>query len=74
MPSETRLKIPLSVIGQCSALPISHWMHGRINLSQAASGVILQNHRGLSLSIFNVKIDAVGSLKRVTERIFKTSK
>ncbi len=75
MLTETRLN-PLSVIGQCSALPISHWMHGkcaRINLSQAASGVILQNHRGLSVSIFNVKIAAVGSLKRVTERIVKTS-
>ncbi len=28
-----------------------------INLSQAASGMILQNHRWLPVSIFSVKID-----------------
>jgi hypothetical protein len=33
----------------------------RINLSQAASAMILQNHRRLSVSIFNVKIFALGS-------------
>ncbi len=33
----------------------------RINLSQAASGMILQNHRPLSVSIFNVKIFALES-------------
>jgi hypothetical protein len=55
---------------------ISHWLQGkcaRINLSQAASGIILQNDRRLSVSIFSVKITAVGSLKRVTGRIFKIS-
>ena len=46
----------------------------RFNLSQAASGIVLQNHRRLPVSIFCVKITAVGSFKRVTGRIFKISK
>jgi hypothetical protein len=46
----------------------------RINMSQAASGMILQNHRLLRVCIFRVKIAAFGSLKRVTGRIFKISK
>jgi hypothetical protein len=46
----------------------------RINLSQAASGMILQNLRRLPVSIFNVKIAALGSLKKCNERIFKISK
>ncbi len=37
----------------------------------AAFGIILQNHRRLPVSIFSVKIAALGSLKRVTGRIFK---
>ncbi len=37
-----------------------------INLSYAASGMILQNHRRLHVSISSVKIVALGSLKRVT--------
>jgi hypothetical protein len=48
MLSETRLKIPFSVIDRGSLVPTSHWLQGkgaRINLSQAASGMILQNHR-----------------------------
>jgi hypothetical protein len=44
------------------------------NLSQAASGMILQNHRRLPVSIFSVKIAAFWSLKKVTGRIFKISK
>jgi hypothetical protein len=32
--------------------------------------MILQNHRRLPVSIFSVKIAAIGSLKRVTGRIF----
>jgi hypothetical protein len=42
--TETLIKIPLSVIGQCSLVPTSHWLQGkytRINLSEAASGMIL---------------------------------
>jgi hypothetical protein len=39
----------------------------RINMSQAASGMILQNHGRLPVSIFSA---ALGSLKRVTGRIF----
>ncbi len=46
----------------------------RINLLQAASGMVLQNHRRLPVSIFSVKVAALGSLKRVTGRIFKISK
>jgi hypothetical protein len=43
-----------------------------INFSQTASGMILQNHRLLPVSIFSIKI-ASDSLKRVTELIFKIS-
>jgi hypothetical protein len=61
---ETLLKrIPLSVIGRCYQAPISHWLQGkcaRINFSQAASGMILQNQRQFSVSIFGVKIAAIG--------------
>jgi hypothetical protein len=42
-------------------------------VSQAASGMILQNHRRLPVSTFSVKIVALRSLKRVTGRIFKIS-
>jgi hypothetical protein len=57
-----------------SLVPASHWLQGkyaRINLSQAAYGMILQNHRRILVSIFSVKIAALGSLKWVTGRIFK---
>jgi hypothetical protein len=41
-------------------------------MSQAASGIIIQNHRRLPpVSIFSVKIAAVGSSKLVTVRISK---
>jgi hypothetical protein len=46
-------------------------IYARINLSQAAYGMILQNHRRILVSIFSVKIAALGSLKRVTGRIFE---
>jgi hypothetical protein len=77
MLTETPLRIPFSVIGPCSVVPTCHWLHGkcaRINLGQEISGVILQNHRRLPLSIFSVKIVALRSLKRVTGRIFKIRK
>jgi hypothetical protein len=45
--------------------------NARINLSQAASGMIIQNHRRLPVSIFSVEIAALGSLKRVTAKIVK---
>jgi hypothetical protein len=35
----------------------------RINLSQSASGMILQNHRRLPVNIFSVEIPASGFLK-----------
>jgi hypothetical protein len=55
---------PFSVIGRCSLVATSHWLHEkgpRINLPQAASGMILKNHRRLPVSIFSVKIAALGS-------------
>jgi hypothetical protein len=39
---------------------------------QAASGMILLDHRQLPGCIFRIKIDTVGSLKWVTERISKS--
>jgi hypothetical protein len=56
MLTETLLRIPLSVIGRRSLVPTSYWLQrkcARISLSQAASGMILQNHNRLSLSIFS---------------------
>jgi hypothetical protein len=76
MLTETLHSISFSVIGR-SLVPNSHWLQGkcaRINLSPAAVGMIFQNRRRLPLSIFNVKIAALGSLKRATRRIFKISK
>jgi hypothetical protein len=64
MVSEILLGILFSVIGRCSLVPTSHWLQGkfaRTNLSQAALGMILQNHRRLSVSIFSVEIAAFGS-------------
>ncbi len=49
--TETLLKIPFSVIGRISLVTTSHWLQekcARINLSQAASSMILQNHSRLS--------------------------
>ncbi len=69
------LRIFFSVIGRCSLVPASHWLQGkcaRINLSRAASGMILQ--RRLPVTIFSVKIAALGFLNRVTGRIVKYSK
>jgi hypothetical protein len=65
------LRIPFSMIGRCSPVPTSHWLQGkcaRINLSQAASGMILHNHRRLPVSIFSV---ALGSLKQLLEGFSK---
>jgi hypothetical protein len=63
MLTETLLRIPISVI--CSPVPTSHWLQrkcARSNLSQAASGKILQDHKRLPVSIFSVKIAALGGL------------
>jgi len=49
-------------------------MREKINLSPAAFGIILQNLRQLPVNIYSVKITAVGSLKRITGRIFKICK
>jgi hypothetical protein len=76
MLTETLLKIPFSVIRRCSQVPTTHWLQGkctRTNLSQAAYGMMLRNHRQLPECIFNVKIAALESLKKVTGRIFKIS-
>jgi hypothetical protein len=75
MLTETVLKIPFYVIGQYFLVPTSHWLQGkctRINFSRAASGVILHNHKQLPVSIFSVKITALGS--GVTGGIFKIIK
>jgi hypothetical protein len=59
MLTQTRLRIPFSVIGRCYLVPASHLLQGkcaRIYLSQAASGMILQNYRRLPASIFSAKI------------------
>ncbi len=56
--TESILKIPFSVIGRWSLLPTSNWLQekcARINLSQMASSMILQNHRRLPVCIFSVK-------------------
>jgi hypothetical protein len=76
---ETLLRIPFSLIGRCSVMPTSHLLQEkctRIHLSHAAFGMILQNHAAIGMilqnhgrlpvSIFSVKIGALGSLKRVT--------
>jgi hypothetical protein len=72
MLTETLLRISSSVIGRCSLVPASHWLQGkcaRINLSPAAFGIILQNHRRLPVSIFSVKIALLGSLKVLSSEI-----
>ncbi len=74
--TETLLRIFFSLIGRCSLVPTSHWLQEkctRIHLSLAAFGMILHNHRRLPVSIFSVKIGALGSLKRVTWRVSKIS-
>ncbi len=58
-------RIPFFVIVRCPLVLTSHWLQGkcaRINLSQAVSGVILQNHRRLCVSISSFKIRAYTSL------------
>jgi hypothetical protein len=55
-------------------IPFTHWLQGkctRVSLPQAASGMILQNHSQLPVSIFGVKIIALESLKPVTEGFSK---
>jgi len=46
----------------------------QIYLSRAAFGLFLQDHRQFPVGIFRFKIAALGSLKRVNERIFKINK
>jgi hypothetical protein len=57
-------------------IPFTHWLQEkctRVSLSQAASGMILQNHKQLPVSIFSFKIIALESLKWVTGGIFKNN-
>jgi hypothetical protein len=77
MLTETVLRIPFSVIGRCSLGPTSHWLQGkcaRIILFPAAFGIILQNHRGLPVSIFSFKITALGLWSGILEGFFKISR
>jgi hypothetical protein len=62
--------------GRCSLVLTSHWLQGKctkIKFTQAASGMILQNHKRLPVIIFSIKIAVSGFWKRVTGRIFKIS-
>ena len=77
MLTETLLMISSSVIGRFSPVSVSHWMGWKtrkIDFLQAAFGTIFHDHRRVSEWIYNVKMAAVGSLKRVTERIIRKSK
>jgi hypothetical protein len=56
-----------------AALSLAAGKMARINLSQVAFGMILQNHRQLPVSLFSVKRVSLRSWKRVTGRIFKIS-
>jgi hypothetical protein len=72
MVSETLLKIPASVIGNFFPLSVPHrmlWKCAKI-LSVV---LIFQDHRRLPVIISMVKTDSVGSLKRVSERVFSAS-
>jgi hypothetical protein len=58
MLTETLIRIPFSAIGQCSLVPTSHWLQGkreRINLSQAASGMILKESQAAFCKHFQCK-------------------
>jgi hypothetical protein len=58
-------------------LTITHWQQekcARMNVAQAACDMILHNHRQLPVSIFGVKIGALGILEGFTGRLFKISK
>jgi hypothetical protein len=59
--TEFLLRIPFSVIGRMfsrTKLSLVAKKSARINLSQAASGMILQNQKRLPVSMFIVKITA----------------
>ncbi len=69
----TLIRNPFSVTGWCSLMLISHWLQGKctkLKLSQAASGMILQNHR-LPVSIFSAKIAAIGLWNGLLKRFSK---
>jgi hypothetical protein len=69
---KTLLRIPFFVIGSMFSgadLSLLQGKCARNNLSLAVSGIILQNHRRLPVSIFSVKITTLWYLKRVTIRI-----
>ncbi len=78
MRTETILKIPsLWLVDVLEWRPLIGCRENahKINLSQAASCMILQNHRRLPVCIFSVKIaTALGSLKQVIGRILKNWK
>jgi hypothetical protein len=63
MLTETLFRIPFSVMFSSADLSLAAGKCAKIYLSQAASGLILQNYRRLPVSTFRVKIAAVGSLK-----------
>jgi hypothetical protein len=76
MLTETLNSISFSVTGRCSLVLTCNWLQGkcaRINLSQAASGMIYRITGGFLYAFLVSKFAALGSLKRVTESIFKIS-
>ncbi len=76
MLTETLIKIPVIDWSIIFLALTPHWLQckwAKIYLSQAALSMTLLDHGGLPVCISRVRIAAVGSLKRVTVRILKTS-
>jgi|688.fasta_scaffold762564_1 hypothetical protein len=65
----------MGLLAKSSRRKTSHWLQGkceRISLSKAASGMILQNYRRLTVCIFSFTAGSWSS-KRVIGRFFKIS-
>jgi hypothetical protein len=69
MLTETLLRISFSVIGRCSQVPTSHWLQGKFVVIGGLRFYFTESQE----ASFSFKIAALGSLKRVTGRIFKIS-
>ncbi len=74
--TETLLRIPFYVtVGRCSLVSTSHSLLGKCARMRKKCGFQYDftESKRLSVSIFSVKITALGPLKWVTGRIFKIS-
>jgi hypothetical protein len=74
MLAKTPLRIPFYVVGRCSQMPTSHWLQGkcaRINLSQTASGMILQSNRRLPTRSLGVKKSPLQGLRSGLLEVFQ---